>query len=159
MSGRLRVLARALLVCGAVVALDQITKGAVRDRIARGESVDLLPFVQLQHTRNQGVAFGLGGEISPLLIAVAVAGLAGLMAYLTLRPGAEPVAWLPAGLLVGGALGNLLDRVRDGAVTDFIDVGAWPTFNLADAAIVVGVALLALSALRGDRAERERDGP
>ena len=73
---------------------------------------------------------------------------------------ADPLIWLPAGLLIGGALGNLADRVRDGAVTDFIDLPVWPTFNLADVAIVVGVVLLVLlpeiAAERRSRARARR---
>jgi len=142
--GRLGVLLKALLVCGAVVALDQMTKGVVREQIARGDTVEVLPFLDLANTRNRGVAFGLAGDVSPLLIGVALALLVALLAFLSLRPGADRLAWIPAGLLVGGALGNLADRVRDEAVTDFIDLPAWPTFNLADVAIVVGVAMLVL---------------
>ena len=138
------VLLKALLVCGAVVALDQLTKGVVRERIARGETAEVLPFLDFANTRNRGVAFGLAGDVSPLLIGFALALLVGLMAFLLLRPAADPLVWLPAGLLVGGALGNLADRVRDEAVTDWIDLPAWPTFNLADVAIVVGVLMLVL---------------
>ena len=142
--GRLGVLLKALLVCGAVVALDQLTKGLVREHVARGDRVEVLPFLDLANTRNQGVAFGLAGDVSPVVIAVALALLVALLAFLSLRPGADPLVWLPAGLLVGGAFGNLADRVRDGAVTDWIDFPAWPTFNLADVAIVVGVLMLVL---------------
>jgi lipoprotein signal peptidase len=77
------------------------------------------------------------------------------LTFLSLRPGADRLAWLPAGLLVGGALGNLADRVRDEAVTDWIDFPAWPTFNLADVAIVVGVISLVL--LPEFRARTEQD--
>ena len=142
--GRLGVLIKALLVCGAVVAIDQLTKGIVREQVARGDSVEWLPFLKIANTRNSGVAFGFAGGVSPLLIAFAIAFLVGLLAFLSLRRNAPPLAWLPAGLLVGGALANLADRVRDGAVTDFIDLPAWPTFNLADVCIVVGVAMLVL---------------
>ena len=141
---RLGVLLKALLVCGAVVALDQLTKGVVRETIVRGDTVEVLPFLDLANTRNRGVAFGLAGDVSPLVIAIALLFLVALLAFLSLRRGADPLVWLPAGLLVGGALGNLADRVRDEAVTDFIDFPAWPTFNLADVAIVIGVLLLVL---------------
>jgi signal peptidase II len=127
----------------AVVALDQAAKAAVRANIERGGSVEVLPFLHLENTRNQGVAFGLAGDVSPLLIGAALVSLLGLLAYLGSRSRSRGWAvWLPAGLLIGGALGNLIDRVRDDAVTDFIELPAWPTFNLADTAIVIGVALL-----------------
>ncbi len=129
-----------------VVALDQASKATVRANIDRGTSIELLPFLHLENTRNRGVAFGLAGEVSPLLIGAALVLLLGLLAYLGSRSRSRGWAvWLPAGLLIGGALGNLIDRVRDGAVTDFIELPAWPTFNLADTAIVIGVALLILA--------------
>jgi signal peptidase II len=143
-SSRLGVLVKALLVCAAVVALDQGSKAVVHEQIARGDSVQALPLLDITNTRNSGVAFGFAGDIPPTLIGLAIVFLVGLLAFLSLRKNAGPLVWLPAGLLVGGALGNLVDRVRDGAVTDFIDLPAWPTFNLADTAIVLGVALLVL---------------
>jgi signal peptidase II len=88
------------------------------------------------------VAFGLGGDISAALIGVTIVLLVGLLVFLALRSEGGWVFWLPAALLVGGALGNLADRVRDGAVIDFIDLPLWPTFNLADVAITAGVLLL-----------------
>ncbi len=152
---RLGVLLKALLVCGAVVALDQLTKGVVRETVVRGDTVEVLPFLDLANTRNRGVAFGLAGEVSPLAIGIALLFLVALLAFLSLRRGADPLVWLPAGLLVGGALGNLADRVRDEAVTDWIDFPAWPTFNLADVAIVIGVLFLVL--LPEYRARTESD--
>lgn len=143
-SDRLGVLIKALLVCGAVVALDQASKGLVREQVARGDRVEVLPFLDIANTRNSGVAFGFAGDVSPVLIGVAIAFLVGLLVFLSVRRNTPPLTWLPAGLLVGGALANLADRVRDGAVTDFIDFQVWPTFNLADVCIVVGVALLVL---------------
>lgn len=144
MNPRLGVLLKAVLVCAAVIALDQLTKGIVREQIARGDQIEVLPFLDFTNTRNDGVAFGIAGDVSPVLIGVAIALLVGLLAFLSLRKHATPMIWLPAGLLVGGALSNLADRVREGAVTDFIDFPAWPTFNVADMAIVVGVVLLVL---------------
>lgn len=158
MSGaRSGVLIKALLVCGAVVAIDQASKALIRGQIARGDTVEVLPFLDLANTRNSGVAFGLAGDVSPVLIGVAIALLVALLAFLSLRRNASPLAWLPAGLLVGGALGNLIDRARDGAVTDFIDLPMWPTFNLADVAIVIGVGLLVLLPELDARAKRKRD--
>lgn len=150
MSGALRVLAPGLALCGLVVALDQGTKGLVNSALGRGESAELLPFLAIENTRNRGVAFGLGGDASPLLIALTLVALLALLAYLTIRAKGPSEMWLPAGLLVGGALGNLADRVRQGAVTDFIDLPLWPTFNLADVAIVAGVILLVWRARGAD---------
>ena len=144
MSPRLAVLLKALLVCGVVVALDQATKGLARERIARGETVEVLPFLDFENTRNDGIAFGLAGDVPAGVIAVAICLLMGLLGWITLRGEPRPWVWLPAGLLVGGALGNLIDRIRDGAVTDFIELPNWPTFNLADVSITIGVILLLL---------------
>jgi signal peptidase II len=140
----------AVVICGAVVALDQLSKWIVDSEIARGEELELLPFLALENTRNTGIAFGLAGDASPLLIAGTVAVVIVLMGLLVAQA-RRPGIWIAAGLLVGGALGNLADRVREGAVIDFIELPAWPTFNLADVAIVAGVAVLLLAhGLDGD---------
>lgn len=144
-SGRSEMLARALLVCGAVVALDQVCKAIVIANVERGSAVELLPFLEIANTRNSGVAFGLAGGVSPALIGAALVLLMGLLAYLGSRSRSGWALWLPAGLLIGGALGNLADRVREGAVIDYVDLPVWATFNLADVAIVVGVVLLVLA--------------
>ena len=141
MSPTLRGLRLALLVCAGVVLLDQAVKEVVRAEVARGEEISVLPFLEIANTRNRGIAFGLADGASPLLIAATVAVVVAIFAFLIshLR---GPAIWLAGGLLVGGALGNLADRVRDGAVTDFIALPLWPTFNLADVAIVAGVLTL-----------------
>ncbi|HET8975106.1 MAG TPA: signal peptidase II [Solirubrobacterales bacterium] len=153
MSGRLRAAVLALAMCGVVVVLDQASKYVVRDRIGRGDEVEVLPFLDLTNTRNKGVAFGMADGVSPVLIGATMLLLLGLLVYLGGRGRVGVAIWLPAGLLIGGALGNLADRVRDGAVTDFVDLPFWATFNLADVAIVAGVFLLILLP------ERERDPP
>ena len=134
----MRPAAGALATAGVVVALDQVTKALVVDRIAPGGHVDLIPGLGLSNVRNTGVAFGAlegAGLAVGILIGVS---LALLVAYFAVNR-AMPWLWLPVGLLLGGALGNLADRVREGAVIDFIDPVAWPAFNVADACIVVGV--------------------
>jgi signal peptidase II len=138
---RARTLARAALVLAAVLVADQATKALVRAEIPRGDVVALVPGVELINTRNRGVAFGLlaGGGAPVVIIAVLV--LAGLLVFLW-RQWARPLVWLPVGLLLGGAAGNLLDRAREGAVTDFLDPVLWPAFNVADASITIGVVLL-----------------
>ena len=121
-----------------VIALDQGSKQLVVSALRRGESVDVVPGLELTNTRNTGVAFGAlegSGTIVALLIAVALAVLVG---YFAMNAG-RPWLWLPAGMVLGGALGNLVDRVREGAVVDFVDPVAWPAFNVADSAIVIGV--------------------
>jgi signal peptidase II len=131
-----------LAACGVVVALDQGTKALATSLVDRGDRVEVLPFLAVENVRNKGVAFGLGGDISAALIGVTIILLAGLLVFLAARGDGGWRVWLPAALLLGGALGNLADRVREGAVIDFIDLPLWPTFNLADVAITVGVILL-----------------
>ena len=138
----LDLLVPALAACGVVVALDQGSKALARSLVDRGDRVEVLPFLHFENVRNKGVAFGLGGDISAIFIGATIVLLVGFLAFLAFRGGTGWRVWLPAALLIGGALGNLADRVRDGAVTDFISLPLWPTFNLADMAIVLGVLLL-----------------
>lgn len=134
---------RAALVLGLVLVLDQLSKHLVSHSIVPGEQVRFLPGIQLVNTRNHGVAFGLeAGSQVIVTILVGVALLA-LLVYFATQHAARPLVWLPTGLLLGGALGNLLDRIRAGSVVDFVQLPlGWPPFNLADASIVLGVALL-----------------
>ncbi|MBA2504590.1 MAG: signal peptidase II [Thermoleophilaceae bacterium] len=141
MSPRAAGWSRVLMTVGVVVAIDQITKAWAVAEIMRGEERNVFFLLDLTHVRNEGVAFGAfagGGLILVLLIGGA---LAGLLAYFAANA-AKPLLWLPTGMLLGGALGNLADRAREGAVIDFIDPAAWPAFNLADVMIVAGVLLL-----------------
>ena len=131
----------AVATAGLVVAIDQATKQLADSRIGRGEEVNVFFGLDLTNTRNTGVAFGAlegGGLVVAILIGLSLALLLGY--FLVNR--AMPWLWLPVGLLLGGALGNLADRAREGAVIDFIDPVAWPAFNFADACIVVGVLSL-----------------
>jgi signal peptidase II len=141
----------ALAACGVVVALDQGTKALATSLVSRGDRIEVLPFLHLENVRNQGVAFGIGGDISAVFIGATIVLLLGFLVFIAVRGGSGWLVWLPAALLIGGALGNLADRVRDGAVTDFISLPAWPTFNLADVAIVVGVLLLLFDVERSNR--------
>ena len=142
-------------VAVAVLAVDQATKAIVRAAIERGEEVSVLPGIELVNTRNRGIAFGLFQDGGALLIVVAAVAMVGIVVFFALNAG-RPRAWIPMGLLVGGAAGNLLDRLRDGSVTDFIDLPAWPAFNVADMAITFGV-LAMLWLLEGPRG-RDRPG-
>ena len=132
------VWARALATTGVVVAFDQATKQIVVASLERGESVNVFVGLDITHTRNTGVAFG-ALEGGGLLLAVLIgAALTLLIGYFALHA-AMAWLWLPVGVLLGGSLGNLADRAREGAVIDFIDPVAWPAFNVADAGITVGV--------------------
>ncbi len=125
-----------------VVVADQLSKAMVRASILPGETRGVLPGIQLVNTRNQGVAFGfLPGHHIAVTALVGVALLV-LLVYFA-RNLDKPLVWLPTGMLLGGALGNVLDRLRAGSVTDFIKLPlGWPPFNFADASITIGVLLL-----------------
>ncbi len=132
---------RALATVGIVLVSDQASKLLVTNSLGRGESVNVFFGLDLTNTRNTGVAFGAlqgSGAIVGALIGVVLVALIGYFAVNATREW----LWLPVGMLLGGAVGNLVDRVREGAVIDFIDPAAWPAFNLADTAIVLGVGIL-----------------
>ena len=144
-------MARAVATAAVVVVADQVTKQIALNSLRRGERTNVFFGLDITNTRNKGVAFGAlqgGGLIVAVLIGLALALVIG---YFALNA-ARAWLWLPVGLLVGGALGNLADRAREGAVVDFIDPIAWPAFNLADASIVIGVLAL-LYLLEGGRGE------
>src|SRR5919199_3820273 len=146
---------RVALVAAGVVVLDQATKALVRATIGRGEHVAVLPGVEIVHTRNTGVAFGALSGGGAIVTAVIAAALIALLAYFATHV-ARPLFWLPTGMLLGGAIGNVVDRVRDGAVTDFVQLPlGFPAFNVADMAITFGVLVL-LYVLERDAAARAR---
>jgi signal peptidase II len=143
--------ARAAVVLGAVLILDQGTKRLVIDGISVGDSNSVLPGVHLVHVRNKGVAFGFFSGGGTLVLVFTLIALAALLGYFATHP-EKRLLWLPTGLLLGGAIGNLIDRVANGAVTDFIKLPHWPAFNVADMAITFGVLSL-LWVLEGRRKE------
>lgn len=142
-SGRVRsaAFARAAVVLVIVVGLDQLSKHTIATGIPPGETRKFLPAISLVHVRNTGVAFSLFSGGGALVLAFTLVAVAVLIGYLALRPG-RPRLWLPTGMLVGGALGNLIDRVTSGSVIDFIKLPAWPAFNVADISITFGVLAL-----------------
>lgn len=138
---------RAVALCGIVMALDQGAKGLVESQLVPGQHVDVLGPLELTLSHNRGIAFGLASNGGEALIALTMGALA-LLVVLFARNPARPGMWAAIGLLGGGALGNLADRVRADAVTDYVDFLSWPPFNLADVSITVGVLMLALIYLR-----------
>jgi len=136
-----------MLVVGAfVVVCDQATKAAVVDSLVLGESRDLALGFELTRVTNSGIAFGLLDEGSDAIV-LAITGVALLVVIGWFAFDAQrPWLWLGVGLLVGGAIGNLIDRIRLGSVTDFLNPPLWPAFNLADVAITLGVVVVVLSA-------------
>jgi signal peptidase II len=134
-------------VCLFVFALDQAAKAGVEDHIVLGEKVDVLGPLRLTLSHNTGVAFGIAGGAGLKLVIFTALAL-GVIGYLFFRNPTRPGMWIATGLVAGGALGNLADRIRADAVTDFIEVGSWPPFNLADVSITTGVLLLVFICLR-----------
>jgi signal peptidase II len=132
---------RTALVAVAVVVADQVTKAIVRAQIKPTETVDLILGGKLIRTHNTGVAFSLFSGGGPVVVIIAILALGALLAFF-LTHLERPLVWLPTGLLLGGAAGNLIDRLRDGAVTDFIKFPHWPAFNVADICITFGVISL-----------------
>jgi signal peptidase II len=155
-TGPLDAWRRALAVCGAVVLVDQVSKAVVVSSLSVGQSDELALGFRLSNTPNSGLAFGIGSGHG-VVLAVTIVALALVLLWFALDP-VRPGLWLAVGLLAGGAFGNLADRVRADAVTDFIDPPLWPTFNLADVAITLGAVALVLVSLEGGSAGDRRPG-
>src|SRR3954451_5783683 len=128
----------AAVTAAGVVALGQITKQIVVNSIAPGDSENVFFELDVTNIRNKGVAFGALKGAGLVVLALTMLALAGLLVYFALNTTRDRL-WLPVGMVVGGALGNLADRARIGAVIDWIDPKFWPAFNVADAAIVLGI--------------------
>lgn len=139
------------VVLAIVLALDQLTKALVRSEVAVGEENEVLPFLSIGHVHNSGVAFGLLSGGGAIVLVITFAALSLLVGYFARHP-ERPLLWLPTGLLLGGAVGNLIDRLYQGYVTDFITVPRWPSFNFADIAITCGVLVLVFVLERNARA-------
>lgn len=148
---------RAALVAAAVIVADQATKALVRADVAVGDQRRVTGFLDLVHVRNDGVAFSAFGGHPWLVVGLIAIALVALLLYFWRHAG-RPLVWLATGLLVGGALGNIIDRVRLGAVTDFVKFPHWPAFNVADIAINAGVVVLLIAVLREDRSGGAADG-
>ncbi len=140
----------------ATLALDQFTKWLVVTSLELGESVYPLPALprlfSLTYVTNTGAAFGLLKEAGMVFVFVAILVITIIVLYVRRVPADQQLVRVALGLQLGGALGNLIDRLRLGYVVDFIDLKFWPVFNVADSAIVIGVALLAIAFWRQERA-------
>lgn len=141
-----------------IAAADQLTKTWIRSNLAHGQAIPESGFFQITHVQNSGAAFGLLTDQSVLLAVVAIIGVILLLVYalflhhrllfLNTVPGS-----LALGLILGGTIGNLIDRMLRGYVTDFISVGIWPDFNIADSAVTVGAIIVAYFLLQRVRVE------
>lgn len=151
-----------LAIAGLVIALDQWTKHLVRTMIPYSEAWApwdwLLPYARLVHWQNTGAAFGMFQGMAIVFAILAVVGSVAILYYYPLVPKEDWLIRLALGLQLGGAIGNLIDRIRfNGAVTDFASVGNFAVFNVADASISIGVVLLVLGMWQHERrVEREK---
>ncbi len=146
---RRRAVARAATVFAVVVAADQITKHTLGTWIEPYQVRHVIPGVTLVYERNSGVAFSfLAGTGAVVYVVIAVV-LIGLIAFMLVRP-QQRLLWLPTGMLCGGAVGNLIDRIARGSVIDFIKLPHWPVFNVADICVTFGVIILVFVIDRGD---------
>jgi len=138
----------------AAIAADQLTKYIVTSRLALDDGVHVVGPFWIHHVQNSGIAFGLFS--SATLVVTIVTGIAviWMLAFFARSGSRHPVLPAALGLLIGGSVSNLVDRIRLHHVTDFIDVNWWPAFNLADSFIVVGVAILLAALIAADRKPR-----
>jgi signal peptidase II len=144
-----------LLVAGAAVVADQLTKQVVGRTLGLGESVDIVGPFSIHHVQNSGIAFGLFASATAVVTLLTAVAVAWMLVFFTRSGARHPVLPAALGLLIGGSVSNLIDRVRLGHVTDFLDIERWPAFNLADTFIVVGVAVLLLALVVADRRPKE----
>ncbi len=144
------------LVAVALAALlaDQLTKQLVVSQMSVGESVEVMGPFSIHHVQNPGIAFGLFSTWASAVTFLTAAAVVWMLAYFARAGARHPVLPVAVGLLIGGAAGNLVDRLRLGHVTDFLDIRYWPAFNLADTFIVVGVTILLAALISAERQPR-----
>jgi signal peptidase II len=148
-------------IAGAVIALDQWAKYLVRVRLQVGEAWSpvewLMPYVRLVHWNNTGAAFGLFPSGGLIFTLVAVVVSLAILYYFPRVPNAQVALRIALALQLGGAVGNLISRLIHGTVTDFISVGTFPVFNIADASISIGVAILIAAMWLEERRNRAQE--
>lgn len=151
-----------LLVAGVVILLDQTTKSIVRANLPFGVSwtpFEVIPFFRFVHWENTGAAFGMfqGGGVVFAILAVIVSII--IIFYFPQIPEKYMIIRIAVAMQMGGAIGNLIDRIRFGPVLDFIAIGVFPVFNIADASITIGVAVLLLCLWVEERKQNEKSHP
>lgn len=134
-----------LLIAAGVVVVDQGTKAIVRATIPVGDTVDVLPGVHLVDTVNTGIAFSLFPGNQGVVAALTLIAIAAIAVLLVGFAGRHALVPIGGGLLLGGSIGNLIDRIWRDGVTDFIAIGPWPPFNVADIGVTLGAILLVLA--------------
>ena len=139
------------VVAAAAAAADQLTKSIVSSQLALGDAVDVVGPLSIHHVHNTGIAFGLFAGATTFVILLTTCAIAALFVFFSRSGRRHPLLPVAVGLVLGGSISNLVDRLRLGHVTDFLDFDYWPAFNLADTFIVVGVGLLFLCFVAADR--------
>jgi signal peptidase II len=138
------------IVLAAVVA-DQVTKHVVSSNLSFGEALHVVGPFSIRHVQNSGIAFGLFSNATAAVIVVTTIAVGWMLAYFARSGARHPVLPVALGLVIGGSVSNLADRMRLGFVTDFLDFRYWPAFNLADSFIVIGVGILLAALLLAER--------
>ena len=146
-------------VAAAAVVADQLTKHVVASQLRLDEEVKVLGPFSVHHVQNSGIAFGLFAQATAIVIVLTMIAVAWMVGYFARSGARHPLLPVAVGLLIGGSISNLADRVRLGHVTDFLDLKYWPAFNLADSFIVIGVAILLSALVAADRAPRRQRVP
>ena len=147
-----------VLVAVAAVVADQVTKHIVSSQLALDDEIGVIGPFSIHHVHNSGIAFGLFPNATAAVITLTAVAVAWMLVFFARGGARHPVLPVALGLLIGGSVSNLADRIRLGHVTDFLDLRYWPAFNLADVCIVVGVVLLLGTMLAGERSPRRRHG-
>jgi signal peptidase II len=140
-----------LAVAFAALAADQLTKAIVTSRLDLNDEVHVIGPFSIHHVTNSGIAFGLFASATSIVILLTAIAVSWMLYFFARSGSRHPVLPVALGLVIGGSVSNLIDRVRLGHVTDFLDLRYWPAFNLADTFIVVGVAALLLALVASDR--------
>jgi signal peptidase II len=141
-------------VAVSAIAADQVTKWIVSSQLSLGHEVDVVGPLSIHHVQNSGIAFGLFPTATAIVIALTALAVGWMLVFFARSGARHPILPVALGLLLGGSVSNLVDRVRLGHVTDFLDVRYWPAFNLADSFIVAGVGILIAALLLADREPR-----
>ena len=145
-------------IAGAAIVADQLTKHIVASKLWLDENIKVLGPFSIHHVQNSGIAFGLFAQATGLVIVLTLVAIGWMIVYFSRSGARHPLLPVAVGLLIGGSVSNLADRIRLGHVTDFLDLRYWPAFNLADSFIVIGVAILLGALVSADRAPRRPRG-
>jgi signal peptidase II len=138
----------------AAIASDQLTKLIVSTQLTLDDSLHVLGPFSIHHVQNSGIAFGLFSSATPIVTALTALAVGWMLLFFARSGARHPVLPVALGLLIGGSTSNLIDRIRLGHVTDFLDLRYWPAFNLADSFIVIGVGILFIALLLAEARQR-----